>query len=986
MTAQQVAGDDGPRTLPAAFEAVAARYPDAVAVSAEGTDLTYAELNSAANRLARHLVVQGVGPEEFVALTLPRGADLVVAILAVLKAGAAYVPIEPGHPADRIAHLMRDARPACTVTAETFAGLAGYPGHDLTDADRAIPLAAAHPAYVIYTSGSTGRPKGVVVSHANVIRLMSTTEPLFGFGPDDVWTLFHSFAFDFSVWELWGALLYGGRLVVVPYLTSRSPDDFLRLLARERVTVLNQTPSAFYALMDADRNDPAPLALRYVIFGGEALDLGRLDAWFAGHPGLERRDTVLVNMYGITETTVHVTHLALDRASAAEAGAGAIGSALPDLRVHVLDEALRPAGHGELYVAGPGLARGYLNRPALTAERFIADPYGPAGARMYRSGDLARRNDDSTLGYLGRADQQVKIRGFRIEPGEVEAVLSREPSVAGVTVVAREDQPGVRRLVAYVVPRAESPLTEAELRAFAAARLPDYLVPAAVVLLTALPLTPNGKIDRAALPAPASLPGLPAPAPETGPRTREEGLLAVIWGELLGRDDVGVHDNFFELGGDSITGIQMVARARLAGLTLTSAQVFEHQTVAELARAAAEPARAAAGPREAPLPAFLRTLSPYGLAEPGRHVQTRLLRLRRPVAEETLRAALTALVDHHEGLRLRLTGPDATAMTCVPAGDDPELLTAAGPGSASEAKACAAIDPVHGPLLRGVLIDGGSLLLAVHRIAVDPVSWQLLLDDLETACTQLERGEAVRLAPTATSVLAWAERTAPTPTLVHGRPHHRVRIVRTELSAERTGLLPEVLATHGVRMAEVLLAPLVPVLREWAGGPVTVDVAGHDRDADLARTVGCLSTLRQVRIDDLPAAPGDALKQVKQRVRAAAPTSRPAEVSLGYLGEDHRADALFQPVQGHAPAPTYPIEIDCRLTGGRLEMTWSHDDRVSADRLAFRHAELLATLVDGCLLRPGTGYTPSDFPLAGLDQSALDLIQQRIGSPFGGRS
>ncbi|MET7335692.1 amino acid adenylation domain-containing protein [Nonomuraea sp. NPDC005650] len=966
MTAQQVAGDDGLRTLPAAFEAVAARHPDAVAIGAEGTDLTYAELNGAANRLARHLVGQGVGPEEFVALTLPRGADMVVAILAVLKAGAAYVPIDPGLPADRIAYLIQDARPACTITAETFADLDGHPDHDLTDADRAAPLAAGHPAYVIYTSGSTGRPKGVVVSHANVIRLMTTAEPLFGFGPGDVWTLFHSFAFDFSVWELWGALLYGGRLVVVPYLTSRSPEDFLRLLARERVTVLNQTPSAFYALMDAGGDDPVPLALRYVIFGGEALDLGRLDAWFAGHPGL------LVNMYGITETTVHVTHLPLDRAGAAAARAGAIGSALPDLRVHVLDDELRPAGQGEMYVAGPGLARGYLNRPALTAERFIADPYGPAGSRMYRSGDLARHHDDGTLDYQGRADQQAKIRGFRIEPGEIEAVLARHPSVAGVTVLAREDQPGVRRLVAYAVPRTGSPLMEAELRAFAAAQLPDYMVPAAVVPLEALPLTPNGKIDRAALPVPdrASL-----PAPDSSSRTREEELLAGIWGELLGRNDVGVHDNFFDLGGDSITGIQMVSRARLAGLTLTSAQVFEHQTVAELARAAA-------GPREAPVPAFLRLLSPYGLAEPGRQVQTRLLRLRRPVAEETLRAALTALVEHHEGLRLRLTGPDATAMTCVPPGGDPVLLAVAG----SEAEACAAIDPVHGPLLRGLLIDGRSLLLAVHRIAVDPASWQILLDDLETACDQMERGQAVRLAPTSTSVLAWAGRTVsgfvPAEPVPGGGRHQ----VRTELSAERTARLPEVMAAHGVRMTEVVLTPLVSALRERAGGPVAIDVAGHDRDADVARTVGCLTTLRQVRADNLPADPGDALKQVKQLVRAASPTMRPAEVSLGYLGEDHPAGGLFQPVQSRTPAPAHPIEIECRLTGGRLELTWTHHDGVNAERLALRHAELLAALVDGCLQRPGTGYTPSDFPLAGLDQSALDLIQQRIGTPFGGRS
>ncbi|RJL18866.1 non-ribosomal peptide synthetase, partial [Bailinhaonella thermotolerans] len=396
-----------PATIVALFEAQAARSPEAVAVTAPGTSLTYGELNARANRLAHALISEGVGPERFVALALPRSADLVVAVLAVLKAGAAYLPIDPDYPADRIAYMIEDAKPVLTITTETLtADLSSYP-----DTDPGADVRPDHPAYVIYTSGSTGRPKGVVVPHRNVVRLLASTEAWFGFGAGDVWTLFHSYAFDFSVWELWGALLYGGRLVVVPFGVSRSPGEFLELLVRERVTVLNQTPSAFYGLMGADREDPglgARLGLRFVIFGGEALEPARLGDWYSRHAD---DAPVLVNMYGITETTVHVSYVALDEVTAASGRGSLIGAGIPDLRVYVLDEALCPVPPGvvgELYVAGAGLARGYLNRPGLTAERFVACPFGPPGERMYRTGDLGRWRADGRLEYVGRADLQVQ--------------------------------------------------------------------------------------------------------------------------------------------------------------------------------------------------------------------------------------------------------------------------------------------------------------------------------------------------------------------------------------------------------------------------------------------------------------------------------------------------------------------------------------------------------------------------------------------------
>ncbi|GII00795.1 amino acid adenylation domain-containing protein [Planobispora takensis] len=572
-------------TLPDLFEAQARRTPYAIAVE----NLTYAELNARANRLAHKLIAHGARPEAVVALSLPRSADLVVALLAVVKAGAAYLPLDPTYPADRLAYMVADAGPVCVVDEGWLADLGDWLDHD---PERSLDPGNA--AYVIYTSGSTGRPKGVMVSHHNVVRLLSATDHWFGFGPDEVWTLFHSYAFDFSVWELWGALLYGGRLVVVPHEVSRSPEDFLALLERERVTVLNQTPSAFYQLAAAD--DGRELALRYVVFGGEALELSRLAGWYArrpysSRPGPAPNAPLLVNMYGITETTVHVTHMPL---SPDHREGSLIGRGIPDLRVYLLDDALQPVPPGvvgEMYVAGDGLARGYLGRPGLTAERFVADPYGPPGSRMYRSGDLARRRPDGVLDYVGRADQQVKVRGFRIEPGEIEAALLVHPSVAQAAVIVREDRPGDKRLVGYVVPAApEAPRTReaaagqgvtdpAELRRFAARSLPDHMVPSAIVEVAELPLTVNGKLDRKALPAPAAAAG--EGRPPAGPR---EETLCELFAEVLDLPRVGPDDGFFDLGGHSLLAVRLVSRIKeVLGAEATIGALFEAPTPAGLA-------------------------------------------------------------------------------------------------------------------------------------------------------------------------------------------------------------------------------------------------------------------------------------------------------------------------------------------------------------------------------------------------------------------
>ncbi|HYX24955.1 MAG TPA: amino acid adenylation domain-containing protein, partial [Thermoanaerobaculia bacterium] len=510
--------DLGSGLLHARFAEQAARSPEALAVVCEGERLSYGDLEARSNQLSRYLVRLGVLPGDRVGLCLERSVEMAVAILGVLKAGAAYVPLDPAYPQERLAFLLADSRTPVVLTQDSLASLLPEPGVDTRvvfvdrDAERIarehasdprVVVSAKHPAYVIYTSGSTGRPKGVVVRHGNVLRLFSATDRWFGFGPEDVWTLFHSYAFDFSVWEIWGALLYGGRLVVVPYWVSRSPEAFYELLRAERVTVLSQTPSAFRQLIWAEETVLAgaepDLALRYVIFGGEALETASLAPWFERH-GDERPR--LINMYGITETTVHVTWRELGWRDVGRA-VSAVGCPIPDLGVYLFDSALQPVPvgvAGEIHVGGAGLAEGYLRRPELTAERFIPNPFGEAGSRLYRSGDLARRLPDGDLEYLGRIDHQVKIRGFRIELGEIESALVRHPAVREAVVLAVDDPD--RRLVAWVVPAAGAALSLSDLRSFLAQSLPDYMLPSALVLLDALPLTANGKIDRRSLPAP----------------------------------------------------------------------------------------------------------------------------------------------------------------------------------------------------------------------------------------------------------------------------------------------------------------------------------------------------------------------------------------------------------------------------------------------------------------------------------------------------
>ncbi|GAA2382290.1 hypothetical protein GCM10010420_00180 [Streptomyces glaucosporus] len=581
------------------FEEQAARTPGAPALESADARLTYGELNTAANRLAHHLAARGVGPESVVALVLPRSADLIVALLAVLKAGAAYLPVDTAYPAERIEYLLRDARPACVIaTAETAAGMPGdspgtglvllddpavrrevgeRPGHDPRDEDRTGPLLAGHPAYVVYTSGSTGRPKGIAMPCRGLTHLLVWHRAALPGGPGTRTAQFTAIGFDFSVQEILGTLVAGKTLVIPTDDLRRDPAGLVEWIDRHRVNELYAPTAAIEAVLAAAQESGSDLAtLTDVYQGGEALNVEGQIRDFA-----LRSPFRLHNVYGPAEVHVATFHTAPDDPADWPASAP-LGPSIPDVPVRVLDEELRPVAPGEageLYIAGPQVSRGYRNRPDLTAARFVADPMGPPGSRMYRTGDLGRWNADGHAEFIGRTDDQVKIRGFRVEPGEVEAVLVSHPEVAQAAVVARNDRPGGPRLVAYVVGGADA----ASVRRHAAGSLPEYMVPSAVVLLPEFPLAPNGKVDRRALPAPEDTPSAGASAGREA-RTDRERVLCELFAEVLRVRAVGVDDHFFELGGHSLMAGRLTARIRaVLGCRIPIRRVYESPTPATLA-------------------------------------------------------------------------------------------------------------------------------------------------------------------------------------------------------------------------------------------------------------------------------------------------------------------------------------------------------------------------------------------------------------------
>ncbi|WP_396454331.1 amino acid adenylation domain-containing protein, partial [Actinomadura sp.] len=865
-----------PAVVPRLVERQAARTPDATAVIAGETRLSYAELNARANRLARHLIGCGAGPEDFVALALPRDENLVVAALAVLKAGAAYQPIDLAYPPDRIAYMLEDAAPACVITT-SGAGLPGttprveldalslecLPAEDVTDADRVRPLHPANPAYVIYTSGSTGRPKGVVISHANVVDFCA--ESMASYGPDRMRRVLFSTSlnFDVSVFEWLVPLTIGGEIEVV--------RDLLEVAERGgwSGTLISGVPSAVAVLLSRGE---LRLEAGDVALGGEALPPQLVRDVRALLP-----DARISNIYGPTEATIFVTGWYDDGNTE---GLAPIGRPMANTRAYVLDERLQPVPvgvPGELYLAGDGLARGYLRRPALSADRFVACPFGGPGERMYRTGDLVRWNRAGNIEYLGRLDHQVKVRGFRIELGEIETALAAHPAVTQSAVVARRDAVGDNVLAGYVVGDVEP----AELRAFVAGTLPDYMVPSAIVVLDAMPLNPNGKLDRSALPEPDFAADLTA----RGPRDAREEILCGIFADVLGLDRVGVDDGFFDHGGDSLKATRVVARARAAlNVELPVRALFEAPTVAGLAARIASAAGAARPPlrpaeRPAPLPVsyaqerlwFLNRLegltATYNMPIP--------LRLTGEIDHGAMREALRDVVARHESLRTLFGDADGEPHQVILAPEDAEpRLTVSAPADLHGAlfmDATRGFDLAKELPVRAHLYRAGEdehvLLIVMHHIAGDGWSMAPLARDVITAYLARREGRAPEWAPlpvqyadyalwqrellgsesdpdslAARQIAYWKDALAGLPDqirLPHDRPRperasYRGGQVRFEVPAELADGLRALARDHQVSVFMVLQAALAALLTRLGGGtdvPIGSPVAGRTDEA-----------------------------------------------------------------------------------------------------------------------------------------------------------
>ncbi|HJZ98655.1 MAG TPA: amino acid adenylation domain-containing protein, partial [Candidatus Solibacter sp.] len=766
------------------FEQVA-RYPDRAAVVCGEGGLTYRELGDRVARLGAYLRSLELEAEEPVAVCLERSEDMVVAILAVLEAGGCYLPVEPAYPQERVAFMASDARVRIGIgKGESARQLLQAVDRVIcleTDRER-IEVARSvggreaqpeHLAYIIYTSGSTGRPKGSQLTHANVMRLFDACEAAFGMGPEDVWSLFHSYCFDFSVWEIFGALLYGGKLVVVTEEGRLSPQEFAEVLEREGVTMLSQTPSAFVRLMDhgqASGNWQWSARLRRVVFGGEALEYGTLRPWFQHRAN---RQTRLVNMYGITETTVHVTYREVEESDVEGAPGRLVGRPLGDLRAYILDEQQRPQPigvAGELYIGGAGLARGYLGRAALTAERFVPDGFGSeAGGRLYRTGDRARWRGDGEIEYLGRTDLQVKIRGHRIEPGEIEAALLKHPAVRQAVVIPRKEAQAGQQLVAYV---AGPSLPGVEvLRGHLRAQLPDFMIPGQFHRLPQLPLTANGKVDRSAL-SPNEAQSLTLETAFAAPRDDIETQVALIWQQVLGVERVGIHDNFFDIGGDSILSIQIVARLSRLKLAANPKMIFTHQTIAELVPHLEQAERSGAPPPtvggDAPLTPIQQWFFEQDLARPA-HWNQSFLFAAPALRPDALQRALQAIVDHHEALRLSFRREGGRWRQSGRPTDEPAALTMIDlAGCDDPARAMTehserlqrSLDIEKGPLIRAALYRTGRaedrLLVVIHHLVVDGVSWRILLEDLACAYGQALEGRAISLGSKTASYMEWA--------------------------------------------------------------------------------------------------------------------------------------------------------------------------------------------------------------------------------------
>lgn len=965
-------------------EAQAIRIPQAVAVVYEDQTLTYAELNAQANQVAYALRARGVGPGIRVGLCLERSLELVVGLWGILKAGAAYVPVEPTLPLERLTFLLQDAGVAGLLThatvragfsADTLAALHPIKLWDLRALreETVAPscqenLPAPDPqtqAYLIYTSGSTGQPKGVAVSHRALVSYVSSVLARMAVPESAMqWALLSTVAADLGHTMLFGALFAGRTLHLLSTDRGFHPERMAEYMQRTQIDVLKLTPSHLAGLLDATQPEQI-LPKHCLVLGGEALPWSLVECiqGLASH-------CAVINHYGPTETTVGVLTHRIDPQATHQGATVPIGRPFAHSRAYILDRRMEPVPvgvPGELYLGGAGLAQGYHKQAGLTAERFVPDPFtAHTGERLYRTGDQARYREDGTIEFLGRRDQQVKLRGYRIELEEIEVRLRVQPDIHEAVVVVRESRSGAKQLVAYVVTKNGSDVSTDELRAALTQQLPDYMVPQVIILMEALPLTRNGKLDRTALPDPETLQTREVES-ETVPQTETEQILAEIWAEVLRREQVGRHDNFFELGGDSILSLQIIARAHRRGLKLTPKQLFEHPTVAGLASVAVVRRPDAVGSSNAPVMGTV-PLTPiqhwfFEAQHPNSHHwnQAILLEVNQPVNFASLTQAVQALVGHHDALRLRFrqdeTGQwmqtyaatethdicqrvDLAALAQEQGKPWPEVLE----GLATETQQ--SLDITQGPLLRVMYFDRGPgeaarLLLVIHHLVVDGVSWRVLVEDLETTYQQLEQSQTVSLPAKTTSLKTWREHLGtyadcealhselaywvsegqgPVP-LLFDEPMESNLIgdtatVTVSLSPEETHtLLYDVPPVYRTEINDILLTALAQTLCHWSGQPsVQVELEGHGREdvfdgVDLSRTVGWFTTRFPVWLEPGTGGPGVAIQAIKAQLRQL-PNKGIGYGILRYLSADETVRARLTPPQPPAISFNYLGQLD----------------------------------------------------------------------------
>ncbi|KAB8314800.1 amino acid adenylation domain-containing protein [Tolypothrix campylonemoides VB511288] len=1059
------------------FEEQVERTPFAVAVVFEEEQLTYQELNTRANQLAHHLQSLGVNAEVLVGICTERSIEMVVGLLAILKAGGAYVPLDPNYPKERFSYMLENSGVQVLLTHSKL--LSSLPSHTAQvvclDTDWGaieqqsqdnldVGVSSDNLAYVIYTSGSTGQPKGVLVTHQNLVNHSSAIASEYNLSSWDRVLQFAALSFDVAIEEIFPSWLSGATVVLRPQEMFASFADLVEFINAERLTVLN-LPAAFWHewVLDLSQSSNASRCLRLVVVGSEQVQWSRVAIWqkyFDSH-------IKLYNAYGPTEATITATVYQPDlRHQEEKTGGVPIGRPIANTQVYILDSNLQPVPigvPGELYIGGDGLARGYLNRPELTQETFIQNPFCDSKSqRLYKTGDLARYRCDGNIEFLGRIDHQVKIRGFRIELREIEAVLNAHPQIQQAVVIATEDIPGHKRLVAYVVPSNES-FTTNQLREFLKHKLPEYMVPSAFVTLDTLKLTPNGKVDRKALPAPDG--EITREHGYVAPRTVIEQTLTNIWQQLFLKEKVSIHDNFFEIGGDSIVSIQVVSRAKNSGIQITPKQIFQNQTIAELARVAnttvSVECKQGLVTGVAPLTPIQHGFFAQNLQEAHHYNQSVFLQIPNDIKPELIEKAVEKLLEHHDALRLRFTSVNSEHKQINHGLDDSVPFTIVDLSSTPRVEQPQALEKIAteyqaslnlstGPIMQVVMFNLGSesdarLLIIIHHLAVDGVSWRILLSDLKTVYQQLIAEQPLDLGAKTTAFIDWAEKlknyaqseiikqeldywrnqpwskTTPLP-LDYDRikPENTVGSaaqVSVKLNVEETrALLLSVNEAYNTQINDILLSALVVSLAQWTGNPtVVIDLEGHGReeifsDVDLSRTVGWFTSLFPVLLQLPPLnQPASVIKSIKEQLRAIPnrgigygilhylcedssvnqqlQTIPTPEISFNYLGQ-------FDSVQSQtgwkfAPESTganhsskllrdHLLDINALVVEGELKIDWTYSSHVHAhgtvENVAQSYIQAIRSIIEHCQSEEAKGYTPSDFPLAQLNQLELDEL------------